>query len=87
MKNFILAGIAVATWTTPQGDIAGYSLSYGRCNAARTALYNVKGVIQTTANTATVHKLALGAWCFQVIAIGPTGLLSPPSNVAVKVIT
>jgi hypothetical protein len=87
------AGTATAQWTLPTlntdgspASIAGFTLSYGRCNAPRTAIATLKGKIQTSGLSLIVRKLGTGAWCFSVIAKSTQGVSSAPSNVANKVI-
>lgn len=96
-----LAAVLNFSWTAPNqntdgsaipasgpGSLTEYVISYGPCNAARTALTSVTGTINRPAPnlTALSPDLPPGTWCGYAQARNTYNELSDPSGVASRVI-
>lgn len=71
---------------TGPGSISETRVTYGTCNATKTAIATVLGTVTTTGTgtSGVTPNLAPGIYCGSAQHVNTFGLLSVPSNVASK---
>jgi hypothetical protein len=96
-----VAAVLNFSWTAPThntdgsvipasgpGSLTEHVISYGPCNANRTAVTSVTGTVTRAMPnlSATSPDLPPGTWCGYVQAKNTYGNLSPPSNVSFRIV-